>query len=344
MAETLRIATFNTELTRDGPGLLVRDIAKGEDAQLLALRQVVAEVSPDILFLQNVDYDHGLAGLSSLQRWLADGGIRYTYAFAAPPNAGLPTGHDMDGDGRLGEAEDAHGFGSFFGQSGMALLSNHPIETRQFRDFSTMLWVDIPDALLPVNEDGAPYPSPEAQAALRLATVGQWVMPVTVGETTVTLMAFHAGPPVFDGPEDRNGKRNHDELVFWRHFMDGQFGPAPEERFVLLGAANLDPVDGEGYHEAILALLTDPRLQDVAPRRPVGPMVDSPGQSGDPALDTVAWPSPDPGHRRVNYVLPSADWVVKDAGVYWPSDGDPMADTVAAASRHRMVWVDLELP
>jgi hypothetical protein len=164
-----------------------------------------------------------------------------------------------------------------------------------------------------------------------------------VDNRVVSLLAFHAGPPVFDGPEDRNGKRNHDELMFWRQFMDGAFGPAPKEQFVLLGAANLDPVDGEGYHEAIQALLTDPRLQDPAPRRPDGPMEDSPGQSGDPRLDTVAWPSPDPGHRRVDYVLPSADWRVLDAGVHWPAADDPKTEAVATASRHRIVWVDLAL-
>lgn len=323
---------------------MVRDIAKGKDEQLLALRQVVAEVSPDILFLQNVDYDHGLAGLTALQGWLADGDVDYPYIFAAPPNAGLPTGLDMDGDGRLGEAEDAHGYGSFYGQSGMALLSRYPIETGAVRDFSAMLWADLPGALLPVNEDGTPYPTAQAQAALRLATVGQWVVPVTVGEQTVTLLGFHAGPPVFDGPEDRNGKRNHDELMFWQQYMDGLHGPVPEDRFVLLGAANLDPVDGEGYHEAIQALLDDPRLQDTAPRRPEGPMQDSPGQSGDPALDTVAWPSPDPGHRRVDYVLPSADWTVVASGIYWPAVGDPMAEVAEVASRHRIVWVDVALP
>jgi hypothetical protein len=63
----------------------------------------------------------------------------------------------MDGDGRLSEAEDAHGFGSFFGQSGMAVLSRYPIEQDAVRDFSPMLWVDLPGALLP-EKDGKPFP------------------------------------------------------------------------------------------------------------------------------------------------------------------------------------------
>ncbi len=342
-ADILRVATFNTELTRDGPGLLLRDIVKGKDAQLLALRQVVGDVSPDVLVLQNVDYDHGLAALTALQDWLADGGVAYSHVFAAPPNSGLPTGLDMNGDGRLGQPEDAHGFGSFYGQSGMAVLSRYPIDQSSVQDFSPMVWAALPNALLPTYEDGRPFPSAEAQAALRLATVAQWVVPIDVAGQTVTLLAFHAGPPVFDGPEDRNGKRNHDEMTFWHHYMGGAFGPAPEEKFILLGAANLDPVDGEGYHEAILALMQDPRLQDPEPRRPEGPMSDSPGHDGNPRLDTVAWPSPDPGHRRVDYVLPSADWTVRASGVNWPSEDSEAAGVVEKASRHRMVWVDLAI-
>ena len=36
--------------------------------------------------------------------------------------------------------------------------------------------------------------------------------------------------------------------------------------------------------------------------------------------------------------------VVRDDLGEWPAPGAPLADVVAAASRHRLVWVDLELP
>lgn len=341
-AETLRIATYNAELTRDGPGLLLRDILKGKDPQLIAVRDVVAQVAPDILLLQNVDFDHGLAGLSALQAWLAVDGVDYPHIFALPPNSGLPTGLDMDGDGRLGRPQDAQGFGRFYGEGGMALLSRYPIEPAGVQDFSTMLWADLPGALLP-EVDGRPFPSADVQAVQRLSSVAHWVVPVKLPNLTLTLLAFHAGPPVFDGPEDRNGKRNHDELVFWQHYMDGAFGPVPDARFVLLGDANLDPVDGDGLKPAIQALLDDPRLQDPKPMRPDGPLADSPGHLGDPRLDTAAWPSPEPGHRRVDYVLPSVDLTVVQSGVYWPVEGEPAAEIVQQASRHRVVWVDLKI-
>jgi hypothetical protein len=44
----------------------------------------------------------------------------------------------------------------------------------------------------------------------------------------------------------------------------------------------------------------------------------------------------------VDYVLPSADLNVRGAGVHWPSDR-PALDQAVTASRHRLVWVDLEI-
>ncbi|NCM98313.1 MAG: endonuclease/exonuclease/phosphatase family protein, partial [Rhodobacterales bacterium] len=42
--------------------------------------------------------------------------------------------------------------------------------------------------------------------------------------------------------------------------------------------------------------------------------------------------------------LPSRDLHVEASGVLWPPDTDPLAATLAAASRHRPVWVDVTLP
>ena len=46
----------------------------------------------------------------------------------------------------------------------------------------------------------------------------------------------------------------------------------------------------------------------------------------------------------MDYILPSADLTVTAAGVLWPPDSDPLAATLAQASRHRPVWVDIILP
>jgi len=341
-AETIRIATYNTDLSRKGPGLLLRDILKGGDAQTAAIQQVITTVDPDILVLQGIDYDLGLEALTALRDVLANGGPEYPYMFALRPNSGMATGLDMDGDGRRGGARDKQGYGPVAGEGGMAILSRFAIDASAARDFSALLWKDFPSALLPEVE-GKPFPSAQAQAVQRLSSVGHWVVPVQLpGGGRLDLLTFHATPPVFDGPEDRNGRRNHDEISFWTHYLDGDFGPAPARNFVIIGDANLDPIDGEGRKRAILDLLGDARLQDPAPKRP-GKVENTGGHKGDPKLDTVDWPLPDPGPMRVDYVLPSANLTVVGSGVYWPVEGSPGSVAVKAASRHRMVWVDLEI-
>ena len=314
MAQTLRVATFNTELQRKGPGILLRDILEGDDPQVLAVLETLHEVGADVVVLQAVDHDLHLSALNALADSLAARGLSYPHRFAAAPNAGQMTDLDLDGDGATGGAGDAQGYGRFYGEGSMALLSRHPIAVAEVRDFSDLLWRNLPGALLPTS-DGAPFPSVEAQQVQRLSSHGHWIVPIDHPELgRVQMLTFHAGPPVFDGPEDRNGRRNHDEVIFWRHLLDGHFGDAPDGAFVILGDANLDPRRGDGRGAAIRALLSDPRLQD--------PLPDS---------TTVAWPQT--GEMRVDYVLPSADWTVADAGVH-PAD--------SAASRHRLVWVDLK--
>jgi len=332
VAETLRIGTFHTELSRKGPGLLLRDILKG-DPQAEAVAEVVAHVAPDVLILQGVDYDHGQATLGALRDLIGAAGVDYPHIFALQPNSGMASGHDLDGDGRLGEPEDAQGYGWFAGEGGMAVLSRFPVMAEDVQDFSAMLWADLPGG---IADDGMNV------AVQRLSSVGHWVVPVKVGDKRVNLLTFHATPPVFDGPEDRNGRRNHDEIAFWQRYLDGAFGHLPEGAFVLAGNANLDPVDGEGRKDAIAGLLDDPRLQDPAPRR-AGAAGQGAGQTGDPALDTVAWSAPTPGHLRVSYVLPAAGLEVTGAGVFWPGEGDPLAAAARTASRHRVVWVDLRI-
>lgn len=339
LAGTYRVATYNTELQRRGPGLLLRDILSGSDPQVLAVVDVIKQTSPDVLLLNRFDYDAGGVALTAFAALLDD----YPYRFALRPNTGLQTGLDMDGDGRVGGPRDAQGYGRFAGQGGMAILSRYPLGVEHVQDFSALEWTAFPDAMLPAV-DGKPFPSPQALAKQRLSSVGHWVVPVQLPEGVVYLLAFHAGPPVFDGPEDRNGKRNHDELRFWNAYLDADLEALPPEGpFVILGDANQDPLDGEGLKDAIRGLLAHPLVQDPLPKSR-GAVVAAREQGGanashltDPALDTVDWnDDPAPGNMRVDYVLPSRDLQVAGAGVYWPVERD-----VGMASRHRLVWVDV---
>ncbi|MFL4469234.1 endonuclease/exonuclease/phosphatase family protein [Tateyamaria armeniaca] len=321
-AQTLRIATYNTELQRDGPGLFLRDLARGQDEQIGAVLAIIAEADADVLALQGIDYD---LTSEALRRFADMAG--YPHYFARRPNTGMPTGLDMDGDGRLGGPRDAQSYGRFSGQGGMAILSRFPIDAANVQDLSALLWKNVPGALLP-EVNGAPFPSEEAQAIQRLSTTGHWIVPIMGPQGPFHVMTFHASPPVFDGPEDRNGKRNHDEIMLWLQVLDGVIGTPPPGPFVIAGDANLDPVDGSGIKNAIHALLGSDKLQDVRP-------------SGYAGTDTADWDDPVPGDLRSDYVLPSTHWRVIDSGVLWPAPDDPLAKTATTASRHHLVWVDL---
>lgn len=331
-SNTLRIATYNIELSRKGPGLMLRDIEKGEDAQIAAVIKVIAAADPDIIALQGIDWDYENRGLEALERRLALAGAPYPYIFARQPNAGLSSGVDLDGDGRIGGPGDAQGFGDFTGKGGIAVLSRFPILATEALDLSALLWRDLPGSLLPRHPDGRPYPSAEAQQIQRLSSTAHWVVPIQLPQgAQLDLMTFQAGPPVFDGPEDRNGRRNHDEIRLWQILLDNGL-PEPYRRkigrlFVIAGGANLDPEKGEGLHHAIADLLGDPRVVDPRPASRAG------------SLDTVEWSRP--GRMRVDYVLPSAALKIEKAGVGWSL---PDTETAARASRHRLVWVDIKLP
>ena len=315
-----------------GPGLTLQSLQRGDDPAQMAAVQVIAALGADVLLLTGFDYDLRGQALNALADRVAAAGLAYPYRLALRPNTGVATGLDLDGNGQFGEPRDAQAFGLFTGQAGMAVLSRLPIDAEHIRDFSGFLWADLPGNLMLAE-------TPPTQL---LSTSGQYEVPVLLpGGGVLRLLTWYASPPVFDGPEDRNGRRNHDETAFWLRLLARDLPmAAPQVPFVLLGQSNLDPFDGEGRADAIRTLLAHPALQDTAPRG-TGQRRDE-GQSGDAALDTAFYPKL--GGLRVEQVLPSADLHVVGSGVMWPPDDDPMAGVLATASRHRPVWVDITLP
>lgn len=360
-AETLRVATYNVALNRAGPGVLLKEIRAGEDPQIAAVAEVIRSVRPDILLLNEIDYDGGLAALTALRDLLrqGDGGIDYPYIFAAPSNTGEPSGLDLDGDGTATGPGDAWGYGNFPGQYAMAVLSRHPIDIEATRTFRTMPWAELEGALLPVRSDGAAFPSEAAHEVMRLSSKSHWDVAIETPVGPLHLLASHPTPPVFDGPEDMNGRRNHDEIRFWIDYLDGwaptddtgHTAPMSAAPFVVLGDLNADPEDGDGLRQVVARLLAHPALQDPAPSS-VGAVAaaDAQGEanlthSGPAALDTADWrDAGGPGNLRVDYALPAAALEVQDAGVYWPAPGEPGHEPAARASDHRLVWVDVSLP
>lgn len=315
---------------------MLRDLA-GQDAQAEAAVRVLAALGADVIVLTGVDYDAGLVALTMLQDRLAAAGAAYAHRFALAPNTGVPTGQDIDANGRTADPRDAQGWGRFPGAGGMAVLSRLPIDEAAVRDFSAFLWADLPGALVPPD-----WP-PATRQIQRLSTTAHWEVPLILPDgRSLRLLAFHATPPVFDGPEDRNGRRNHDESAFWLRLLDGAlpFSP-PALPFAVIGTAGLDPVDGDGRPDALRALLGHPRLTD--PRPAAARFTQDADQRGDPARDTALYGGR-AGGLRVDYVLPSADLTVAGSGILTAAAGSALAADLATASRHRPVWVDITLP
>ncbi|RMD90568.1 MAG: endonuclease/exonuclease/phosphatase family protein [Alphaproteobacteria bacterium] len=363
-AERLRIATWHAPLSREGPGLLLRDIRR-DDPAIARVADILVALRPDILLLTDLDWDLEGAALAAFSERLQAAGLSLPNHFAARPNSGWRTAFDLDGDGRAGRARDARGYGRFAGAGGMALFSRLPIDGAAVRDFTPLRWREFPGNLLTEEEarrgDGkGPW----------LSSTAHWDVPVILpGGARLHLLAFAATAPVFDGPEDFNGRRNHDEIAFWAAYLDGRLPwPAPDGPVVVLGNANLDPLDGEGLHEAIATLLAHPRLQDPRPssrgavlaaRRQGG---GNKGQRGEPALDTADLGDGEgsPGNLRLSYILPDRRLRVAGAGVFWPVKGpaeeprekpaeEPAEGPVKGGAerkgmRHHLVWVDVELP
>ncbi|MEP2781535.1 MAG: endonuclease/exonuclease/phosphatase family protein [Pseudoruegeria sp.] len=316
-AETLRIATFHSQLTRKGPGLLLRDIRSGKDAQVTAVLDLITHVEPDILLLTDFDQDPDDLAASAMSLALEERGIDLGHVYSGPTNKGVPSGLDLDEDGRIGEPEDAIGYGKFYGNGGMAILSRFPIARSKVLDHATLLWSQLPNNLR--IKEGSTL------SDLPLSTSGHWLVPIKITDaSSLSLAVFHATTPVFDGPEDRNGRRNHDEVALWRHILTQQ----NSEQIVLAGNFNIDPNRGEGRKEALHQLLQGP-FQD--------PMTSD--------LPTVDWPeNPGPGDLRVDYVLPATTLHVIASDVIWPTQDDPLSPLTIAASDHRLVWVDVEWP
>jgi endonuclease/exonuclease/phosphatase family metal-dependent hydrolase len=336
----------------------VQELRLGGSPQVDALAEILQRVRPDVVLLNELDHDEGGVAARLFAATLATGrggaaGLELSHAFVAPVNAGAPTGFDLDGDGRTDGPRDAHGFGRFEGQYGMAALSRFPIGA--VRTFRLLRRADMPGASIPPGR----LP-PEAEAALRLSSKSHWDVEIRTPDGPLRLLASHPTPPVFDGPEDANGRRNADEIRFWVDYLSGDgwmtddagrrgaAGPGP---VVVLGDLNADPADGDGRREAIAALLAHPRLTDPGPGSEGGRAASGTGpgaaHAGDPTRDTAAFAGPGP--LRVDYVLPSRDLEVAGAGVFWPAPGDPLRRLVGegrpvVSSDHRLVWVDVRLP
>lgn len=364
-APALRFASFNIwelsaeKLDRvDGEG-------RGVDVQLLKAAEIIQRVRPDVLLLNEIDF-HAERNLARtfIERYLAHGQngqlpIDFPRVVYLPTNTGVQSGFDLDNDGELGSPEDGWGFGRYPGQYGMALLSKLEVDRDSIRTFRELLWRSMPGHLLPDGRSGRPawYSSEEA-AALRLSSKSHWDVPIRIGDRTVHVLASHPTPPIFDSDEDRNGRRNHDEIRFWVDYLSADSPSAPASHwlvddqgrhgglpagtpFVLMGDLNADPWKTEALYgkPAIVRLVEHPRIRDPVPLGP-GELENQREYPGPPRARTC-------NYGRIDYALPSRNLEVVDSGVFLPAKDDPARALVEGedrASDHFLVWVDIRPP
>jgi hypothetical protein len=369
----VRFATFNASLNRNFEGQLISHLSTPDNDQAQTVAEIIQRARPDVLLINEFDFDAGGVAarlfqdnyLSVSQNGAAP--INYPHRFVAESNTGIPSGHDLNNDGTIGGPDDAFGFGFFPGQFGMAVYSRYPILTNELRTFQHFLWKDMPGALLP-DDPNTPAPadwySPEELDVFRLSSKSHWDVPVQIGNKVVHVLASHPTPPVFDGPEDRNGRRNHDEIRFWADYLNpstsryiyddagGTGGLRPGSRFVIMGDLNSDPFDGDSIPGSAQLVLEHPLVNtSLTPSSP-GAVEQSDLQGGanethvgNPAFDTADFADSAPGNLRVDYVLPRKNMKMVDAAVFWPLMSDPLFPLVGTfpfpSSDHRLVWVDV---
>ncbi|TWT90410.1 Endonuclease/Exonuclease/phosphatase family protein [Pseudobythopirellula maris] len=364
---SLRVATYNVSCYRQSHGQLAADFSTPDDERGKKLAEVIQRVRPDVILLNEFDHDpEGKPLAKFLENYLgrSQAGldpIAYPHRFVAPTNTGEPTGADLDNDGRTDGPADCYGFGRYPGQYGMAVLSRLPIEHESTRTFQKLRWRTMPDARRPMDPTtGEPFDSEEEWRAYRLPSKSMWDVVVRLSPgATMHFVCSHPTPPVFDGPEDRNGRRNADEIRLLADYLSplasgyiaddrGRLGGLAEHAyFVVAGDLNADPLDGGGIRGAMDPLLKHPAVSAELVPRSEGAAESARRQEelnrdhrGDSAEDTADFGGDGHGNLRVDYVLPSRRFKVVGAGVFWPEPGEA-GDEAITATDHRLVWVDL---
>jgi endonuclease/exonuclease/phosphatase family metal-dependent hydrolase len=362
-SDSLRVATFNVSMdaTNHTPkGEQVKSDAlinalKANHQQIKNIAEIIQRVRPDIILLNEFDYIPKEQGVEYFNQHYLNVGqhkqaaINYPYSYIAPVNTGLATEFDLDNDGKKnGVMGDAQGFGFFEGHYGMAILSKYPIGFDKVRTLQTFKYKDMPNAQMPVMpKTGENWYNAQEWQALRLSSKSFWDLPINVNDKTIHVIASHPTPPVFDGEEDRNGKRNHDEVRLIADYVSNakyiyddkgeKGGLKTYSRFVILGDLNAAPEGDKARTSTTDQLLKNPLINASFVPKSEG----AKEQYDVPYAQNYSanW------QARVDYVLPSNYGLkIKDGGVFWPtktSDEYRLIKDRNASSDHRLVWLDL---
>jgi 3-phytase len=367
--DTVRIAHFNIKEFSLEKINNVNEEGIGRHPQLLAAASIIQQVKPDILLLQEIDHDYtqknsdqpDLIGPAQkfLKSYLSQGQnpISYNFIFSAPCNTGILTGLDLNGDGIIAQDSDIHtdqygadsyGWGTYPGQYSMVLLSRYPIDTITVRTFQNFLWKDLPGNHIPLD-----FYSAEAINILRLSSKSHWDVPIIINTHRLHMLISHPTPPAFDGPEDRNGRRNFDEIMFWRLYLDKNNllyddqahhgGYSKNNPFIIAGDLNADPGEKAVYDgmNTIKQLIKHPLIQDT--KNFLVSEGSAEGWEKDQKYFTAQFS--EDRRMRIDYLLLSKSLKVIDGAVFWPHSQKEHQKHKSAetASDHRLIWLDIEI-
>ncbi|WP_412722707.1 endonuclease/exonuclease/phosphatase family protein [Alteromonas sp. D210916BOD_24] len=375
VAQTIKVATFNVSMEatnyqslnmQPSADVLAHVLASGQHPQVRNIAEIIQRVDPDIILLNEFDYieDKSKGVDAFVKNYLNkpqsdQTPVNYPYTYVSSVNTGKPSPFDLDNNGKhTGYGGDAYGYGLYPGHYGMALLSKFPIDEAAIRTFQHFKWQDMPHARAPRIPDengnadnGKTWYSEEEWAALPLSSKSHWDIPIKVGIHTVHILAMHPTPPTFDGDEDRNGKRNADEIRLMADYLTPEKGAyvyddsgakvslAAGSRFVLVGDFNAADM-GDKHRPGVIEQLLDSPLVN-------GNLV--PVSAGGAAVSSEVFSNRFTAYwgARADYVLPSQFGIkVIDTGVFWPektSGLHRLVNSRDASSDHRLVWAILSL-
>lgn len=359
----IKFATFNVSMEATNPAylstqlqnqdVLTKALQNGEHPHAKNIAHIIQQIQPDIILLNEFDFiKNTTLGIQAfINNYLNQPqsnalSIDYPYHFIAPVNSGLPVPHHSQIN-RLTH----FGFGQYPGQYGMALLSKWPIDYGQVRTFQHFLWRDMPNNLMPQNKDQTSWYNEHETNIMRLSSKSHWDIPVKIHGQTIHVLACHPTPPVFDGDEQRNRRRNHDEIRFWSDYIKAEHDSYhyddkgvkgalnANEAFVIMGDLNACANEGDSWPNTITNLINQNRMLRHPTPSSKGAKEHSPDNEFA-EFHTACW------RMRADYILPSDNFTYHKGGVFWPTKKNAKHYLVQGrlhSSDHRLVWLTLSL-
>ncbi|MBW2522711.1 MAG: endonuclease/exonuclease/phosphatase family protein [Deltaproteobacteria bacterium] len=343
---SVRIAQFNVQ------GLSTDKLLDPANGQVRAVTEIVARFDPDILCIEELEYDLEGVPVAEQVPGRFDGGAQNAARIAAALNAatsGAPYEHTLitlSNSGFLWAGPDngvlefgSRGAGELADMN-YGIVSRYPILKDQVRVVTDVAWSDLPDNVTAQMQSEIGAVVPEGYPLFSKALV---IAPIDVDGEVLVIVLLHPVPPIIYPTWPY---RNHDELGGARALLDGVLpgvDPLPEDaRFVLVGDLNADPDDGDSLPGAIRQLLDHPRL---VPYQPEG--AGTGGNNPQRNTNVSDCPSTTPidptasFQLQLDYLMPSATiGEPLDGGVFFPAESADF-DLACRGSDHMMLWAEL---